>query len=568
MAKLAAPKVGVRSRLITGPPSGVVYSRDPFDDDPSTLQNARNMYIPVPDGGSGAYARPGFTLDIGGNPIYTSAGDFRAQGGYTHVDLDGAAYNFAVEGGHLFRIDNTLATATDVTPVGVTIDGGVTQRVKFVSLAGQMVVSDGVHAPWVASDLSSTPITGTYIDFDGAGVDWSAQDVTAYSGAIVFLLKALDGDPVSMTIAWSAPGDPTKGYQQPTFDYAWTLEQTGSNPIYAIFGTNIGLFYWRQQSIGLATGALGPDFQTTHTDDAVSENVGSRSPQCIVGFHDRVFFIDQIGRPYMLPFGGTPQPIWQQMREEVYQADTSYQSVTQRVSTATFEANLNLYLVAIWSQAPSIAAPCRDWYAFDAETGRYMGKWFITTADGGSTDVEVLCTFGDDVGRTVLAALGTKDAHPGANGYLWSMNALLGTADILATEGGDTLTEEDTDLWLATEGQQEVWKDNGVVPWRSITTQRLGYASDTILNVDQVTIITGDNAPCMVEVQTTTVAAAVEGTPSPNPSSDGTYRLVCGTNVMGREVTVTVSPTTADDQWSWQQLNAVVIPSNTGPQDP
>ena len=41
-------------------------------------------------------------------------------------------------------------------------------------MGGTMVVTDGVNRPWVASNLSSTPITGTYIDFDGMGTAWVA----------------------------------------------------------------------------------------------------------------------------------------------------------------------------------------------------------------------------------------------------------------------------------------------------------------------------------------------------------------------------------------------------------
>ena len=563
---MAGIQLGRRSQIASGPPKGVVNSRDPFDDDPGTLQDARNGYIPAPDGGSGWYARPGFSLLNGGAAIYGSASAIRFQGGYAHTALDGTTYNFLVIGGHLFRIDETLTTFTDVTPVGVTIDSGTTSRVKFVSLAGELVVSDGVHRPWIASNLANTPITGTYIDFDGVGTEWSAQDITVYSGAIVVLLNVLDGVYAQTDIAWSAPGDPATGYQQPTYDYRWTLEQTGSQPIFAIHGTNIGLYYFRQLSIGLATGVLGPDFQTAHTDDAVANNLGTQSPQTVIGFSDRLFFTDQIGRPQMLPLGGHPVPIWQQLRADVTDASTAYQAVTARVSTAAYEPTLNLYLVGIWSPTPSIQAPVTQWFAFDAATGRYVGRWNVTSADRGNTAVDLLCSAIDNTGRVTLLACGSKDTAPATTGYVWSFNALLGTPDQLATEDGDFLTTEDG-VRLTTEGQEEVWMDNGVVPVISVTTVRLGYSADVLWNVDQATIITGSAAPVAVTMVASATPSTVEGTPTPAASNDGTYRCVVGANVLGRGTQVTVSPTTAETQWSYQRSVLTGVASLAGPED-
>lgn len=515
------------------------------------------MYIPDPAGASGIYARPGMTLLNGGASIFSPG---RAEGGYAHIDLSGVVYNFVVIGGHLIRVDQTLATFTDVTPVGVTIDGSDSTRIKFVSLAGIMVVSDGIHRPWVASNLSSTPITGTYIDFDGSGTDWSAQDITVYSGAIVVLLDQFDGAFAKTDIAWSAPGDPTLGYQQPTYDYRWTLEQTGSAPIYAIHGTNIGLYYWRQRSIGLATGALGPDFQTTHTDDAVADNVGSQSPQTVQGFSDRLFFTDQIGRPWMLPLGGAPVAIWQNMRAEIDASLTSYQSVTSIVSTSAFEPTLNIYHVGIWSAAPSGVAPIVQWFAFDAATGNYLGPWYIVDSNGTKYSVELLCTFLDNTSRTTMMIFTS-------GGKAWSFNALLGTPDLLTTEGGSFLTTEDADR-LTTEGQDAVWTDNGVVPGIGITTNRLGYQSDVVWLIDQATVITGSASPVRITSQTPNSANTLEGTPTPSPSQDGTYRCVVGAYEYGRGVEWTVSPTTAEEQWSFQMLSMIGVPSLAGPDDP
>lgn len=559
--------MGKRTQIHCGPPKGVRNTQDPYDQDPAYLVNARNGYIPDPDGDSGWYARPGFALVNSGAQISSTG---RAQGGYAHTNLDGEVFDFVVIGGKLYRADTTLVAFTDVTPVGITIDAGATARISFASLAGEMIVSDGVNPPWIASSLDTTPIVGTAINFDGAGTDWSAQWITVYSGALVVLMNQLDGTYAKTDIAWSAPGDASIGYQQANYDYRWTLEQTGSAPIYAIHGTNVGLYYWRQRSIGVATGALGPHFQTTHTDDAVADNVGTQSPQCIQRFENKIFFIDQIGRPWMLPLGSVPKPIWQDMRTEVAAAQTSYQAVTEVVSTAAIEPTLNLYLVAIWSALPSSSYPCVQWFAFDTLTGRYMGPWSVTTTGLGKTTVECLSTFLDNVGRAVLMVFGSKDAgdnpsSPPAGGYAWSFNALLGTPDFLCTEDLNRLTTEDNTR-LTTEGQEQVWTDNGVVPDIFVTTDRLGYSTDTVWNFDSCSTITNADTQVSVTITTTTVTR-VEGSPAPSPSQDGTYRLVAGLNVMGRGASVTTRPLTADTQWVWQQTQLVAIPSLAGPSD-
>lgn len=551
-------RLGQRTNLKCGPVKGVRFTVSPYDDDPSYLYNAQNMYVPEPDGQSGIYGRPGFSLLNSGNKVYTSG---RAQGGYAHTDFDNVSYNFYAAGGKLYRADQSLVTFTDVTPVGVTIDPGNTTRVKFVSLDGQMVVSDGVNPPWIASNFASTPITGTYIDFDGSGTDWDVQDITVFSGAVVVLAKTLGGVGARATILWSAPGDPNLGYQQPNFDYAWTLEQTSSKPIFCIHGTNIGLFYFRQNSIGLLTGALGPDFQTTHTDDAVADNVGSESPQTILGFSNRLFFTDQIGRPWMLPLGGAPIPIWQNMRAAVDAAQTSYQSVTAVVSTAVIEPTLNLYLAAIWSQTPSIAAPCDQAYCFDAQIGGYVGFWTVTSGTRGQCAIELLCTFLDNVGRSVLMAFGSKDTAPADSGYAWSFNALLGQPDRITQEDGGLLLTEDLSDALATEGQAEVWMDNGVLPVIAATTVRLGYATDFVWNFDLATAIVGSDTPVTMRCTTPTVANVLEATPSPSPSQDGTFRVVGGLEIQGRGLELTISPTTATEQFSFQQASVAAVPS-------
>lgn len=545
-----------------GPFKGVRTTTDPFDDPPDLLVNLQNGYIPDPAGGSGVYGRPGFNLLNGGVPIYTNASPFRGQGVYSHPALDGSTTNFIVMGGRLFRVNATLTTFDDVTPVGVTIDPSVTTRVTFVSLIGNLVVSDGVNRPWLATNLASTPITGTYIDYDGTGVAWSSKPPFLYGGAIFFPLIQVNGIARGTDLSWCEPGQPTIGYQQSTFDNNWTLETASSGEIFAGRGTNTALYYWRGLSIGSATGPVGPNLASTATEDAIAFNVGTQSPQTIQQFGNAFFFCDAIGRPWRFVPGQAPEPIWYQMRGIVSQQTVGFPTTTALVATSVIEPTLNLWLVGIWSPTPSTQAQVTQLFAFDAHTGTYMGFWNI----GLGTAIDYIGSFTDSAGRVTLVVLGSKDQAPATNGYVWSFNSLSGTPEFLTTEAGLLLTTEGG-ADLTTEGLPAVWKDNGIVPTISATTGRMGYDADVVMNIDRATVITLNAGPVRVAIQTSATVNTVEGIPEPSASQDGTFRLVVGCDAFGRGPQLTVNPLTADDQWSLQATSVRVVPSMAGPED-
>lgn len=252
---------------VSGPYKGVRTTFDPFDDPGDLLVDAKNLYIPDPAGASGIYARPGFASSIGGAQLYSGAENFRGQCIYSHPMLSATRINFLVHGGRLFRVDASLTTATDVTPVGVTIDSDSTTRVSMVSVLDQLVVNDSVNRPWIGTNLTSTPITGTYIDYDGAGVAWIARAPFYYGGAAIFPLISVNGIARGEDLSWCEPGQADIGYQQATFDNNWTLATANAGPIYGGVGTNTAFYYFRQASIGAATGVVDVNLASTATLD-------------------------------------------------------------------------------------------------------------------------------------------------------------------------------------------------------------------------------------------------------------------------------------------------------------
>lgn len=562
---MATKRVSARQVLSAGPWKGVRDTVDPFDDNDDLLVDATNIYIPDPQGGSAVYARPGFALGNARNPVFTSGSPFRGQAVYTHIAVDGTTFNFIVYGGHLFRVNATLTTFTDVTPVGATISAAITARVKFVSLGDDLIVSDGVNRPWIATNLAATPITGTNINYDGAAVAWAAQDITVWGGAIVVALKSVAGVARQSDIAWSEPGTPAIGWQQTDFDNNWTLEQTGSSPIYAVVGTNVALYYFRSHAIGAIAGAIGPNLQTTSTHDAVSFNVGTEGPQSIQTFGNTIYFCDNLGRPWSMPLGGIPVAIWLNMRAIVDAQTTGFPLTTAITITTVFEPVLNLYLAAIWSPEPARQASPIEMYAFDARTGAYVGRWFIGGDEFG-VSLDCVGVFLGTAGETTLVVLGSAAAG-GTTGYVWSFNSLTATTTHLATEGLPIILTTQGGELLTTEAATTVWTDDGELPFITATTHRMGYSADSVWNVDRCTVITGSPSPVTITMQTPTTNASLEGTASPGHSSDGTYRIVCGAQVVGRGIQVIVQPTTAGGQWSLDRVQIVAVPSTARPED-
>src|SRR5262245_4103729 len=107
MARVATPR---RTTLQAGTWKGVRDTVEPFDDTPDLFVDATNLFIPDPLGGSAAFSRPGFGLLHNKQPLLTSEVPFRGQLVYTHIAVDGTAYNFLVMAGRLFRVSNDLAT--------------------------------------------------------------------------------------------------------------------------------------------------------------------------------------------------------------------------------------------------------------------------------------------------------------------------------------------------------------------------------------------------------------------------------------------------------------------------
>jgi hypothetical protein len=500
---------------------------NPFDDQgPETVSGAINTYIADPIDGGGIFQRPGTvrwsSVSNGGNP---------GQGVHCHTALDGTNYNFLFIDGKVWRQSTNMTSApVNVTPVGITI--ATSKFVYATSLNDSIIVNDGVNEPWIGTALGATPITGTYIDYDGAGVAWSAYgQPVVYTGAVFFILNTVNSVAVRSTIAWSEPNQPAVGYQQTDYDNAWTLTQTSADPLYALAATNDALYYSRQLSWGAITGAPNINFQNTATHDVVSANVGCTSPATVRTFLNFVYFADQNGRPYRFAIGGAPEPLWVQA-QTVY--DTGGFPAATPAMFAVLEPNLNVYLFGF---AASASAGAEIFLAFDALTGIYMGLW----------------------------AWGTMDAA----GILRDANGIPQLAAIQANSAGTAYLHKLARL------QDAVWTDNAVTMVITLTTGYLGYKATVNYTFPRAAMVVSNNVGMSVvpvvnvvisTTQTTSTVANGYGAGVTTTGNAARLTWMTG-SVMGRGASMSFQPTTWEAQFRVYAIELDAVESTGGIDD-
>lgn len=123
--------------------------------------------------------------------------------------------------------------------------------------------------------------------------------------AKLFFIRFTERD----TIVWSEENDATTGYDAGGFSNIWVLAQTGTAPLFALQGTNDGLYYFRARSTGVIRGEVNTDFVTASTHDAVSQTIGTTTPEGVTYANGAIWFTDQNGAPNVLPNGGYPRQV-------------------------------------------------------------------------------------------------------------------------------------------------------------------------------------------------------------------------------------------------------------------
>lgn len=237
---------------------------------------------------------------------------------YEWTKLDGTTKTIIVQNGQVYLVSNALIptvtlTAAQLTAAGITI---AVSTVFCVPFANQLVFSDGVNVPfiWDGTDGGGlTLLTNTPVAFGSPTVYY----------ARLFFIKASDHG----TIVWSEVNQPNVGYEAGGYNNAWTLAQTGTEPLCAILGTNEQLYYWRNKSIGAIRGAVTSTFSTDGTHDGVAVGLGHSSIVSASGatlyraqpvYHNSyIWWYDNEQKPWRMALGGAPEPVWLQLERRM-----------------------------------------------------------------------------------------------------------------------------------------------------------------------------------------------------------------------------------------------------------
>ena len=355
---------------------GVRDNADSGSQSPDFLQDCINGYFPAPEDGCAVYARPGFNKLTGSTGLESSSAVQCLFG----VVVSFATYVFAIVNGKVYR-QSGAQSWTDVTPVGPTIST-TAPRIHALFYNDEVIISDGANRPWRASSLTATPIIGTNIQVNSSSQAWySTIKPTIHGGKLFFAPHAINSVDTPGRLVWSEEADASIGYMQTGYTNFWDPTQTPtiSDYIYAIQGTNDGLFYFRNFSIGVIRGAVNADFTTATTHDGIANSRGISFGATEVCFAENyVWFLDSSNRPCRIRVGSREiEEVWKQMRHRIRKIEQT--SGTQYVvhPQLAYAPDLGKIVGFFLQDSSASLFGSRNLYVFDAKTGSYEGRWLI-----------------------------------------------------------------------------------------------------------------------------------------------------------------------------------------------
>lgn len=431
-----AKQAGDALEISAGPFRGVFDSPDPKEATSTRLFDALNMLIPDLINRSGIVARHGMK---GSTTRLGAASEFTGQGTYLHRRLDGTRDRFAFSGGRMYRWDGAT-TYDDITPdpiaTGVQLD--TTNPIFCASYNNAVIISDEQNNPWVYDPVAGS---ATPIQINSAGDAWASKGgPVIYGGKVFFIVKGIgdalidteDLDDITTeddvdlatdllsgfqnSITWCEELTPLIGYQQDNFDNLWVLTQT-SNEILAALNAEEGqLIYFRNTGIGYITGEVNENFKASATKDTISTTIGTDAPAAVMSINRKVWFVDLDGRVFRaVAGGGEPQQLWFPVRREIEEhvGTSASQSNVVQFARVAYHKSYNLVLFTIWDR--------QTIYAFDADTGTYMGNWSIGGDAGAGIHVDAMGLSVDAHDRSVFVVQGSRTATRDATtmGVLW-----------------------------------------------------------------------------------------------------------------------------------------------------
>lgn len=409
-----APSRTYTSPLILsgGPFTGVSEANEPPAAQRDRLYRAQNVYVTPGSGSNTVLGRPGLELagsDLGAN----------VQGGGQFTTTAGVQTTWAVVDGEIYTYNwgtdawTKVVSSANFTTATITFSN--TARVRSVVFFDTLVLSDGVNVPITWTGASGA---GGLVKLTNAPVAYG-QPVVYYSK--LFFIKNAERD----TIVWSEEGLANTGYEVGGYNNAWTLAGTKGENIVSLAARNDSLGVIRPRSTTVIQGAVNDAFQTTGTRAAVSERIGTSSPDGVLVLDEGTIVLDSDGRPQYWPNGGgyAENPsMWQDCVSSIANIDRDDLPQAQIV----YDPTTNLILLGTPTASSTVMA---QWLVFERTGGvpNYSGLWNGFTAAcmwmGLDSDLMPRWMHGE-VGDGVIYKHGTPGFGPWEDGFLAADNPI------------------------------------------------------------------------------------------------------------------------------------------------
>lgn len=369
---------------------------------------------------------------------------------------DGTEVSAVVCGGELWSYNwgtdtlTKVVTTANLTTASITLSS--TARVYACEFADTLVFNDGTNRPFTWDGTSGA---GGLVSLTNAPSVCYGKPWVHY--AKLWFIKNAERS----TVVWSEEGTANTGYEAGGYSNAWTLRQTATEGFVAGESTNEGLLLFRRNSTTLVSGEVTPNFSTTGNDEAISPNVGCRSPSGVLGMGDNGVYFLSGDRRVMRVQGGQLTDVGVGARsrlsslraskfDKVFLESVDFGEQGERIICAIPEAGIddpNAHIV------------------INPATGLCEGTWtgWLSTALGRWKNADGewrLVHGGGDAPTTVDDGL--VYIHDVPSGGTWADEFLAGTSDIAHTVTTSYLADDANDEKSFTEGSLLVQSSTGV----------------------------------------------------------------------------------------------------------
>ena len=428
-----------------------------------------NVYPSDPETGAAVVGRPGFT-QMGAQLGAGGAG----QRVFQFTQLDGTERTVGFVGGLMYTYDWGADSWSQVTLVGVSLPAS--GEIFCATYNDKLIVNpnDGTNRPFSWDGTTFVSLTDAPLAFGRIAVYY----------AKLFFINWADRS----EFMWSEEASETTGYDQGGFNNAWSLQQTDQEPLFALYGTNEALYYFRARSTGAVSGPVSTEFIAAGTREGVSETIGTTSPGSVFSFDNEIYFIDADGKPRILSRIVSDEH-WQDLETAISAQDKTKFSLAQGVA----HTDLGLALLGI---VDSGSIPNKI-YALNLRTQEVVAKF-----SGFPFNALDVVKNADKVPTLVhLSNDGYAYRHGNPSGSLWDDGLNAGSASIAHTFIGPPL------------GANRATRDGGAIRDEMIFDQMdLIFQPDTAMTSVAVNYITPRGTS---SAQTITVAIATD-TATPN----------------------------------------------------